>query len=198
MENVLNILIADDDPNVLEMVADGLFDQGFGIVKANNSTQALKKAAEHALDCLLLDYDLGPKQMNGIELGQSICQLQPNVIVIIMTGYHNIKFAVEAMRRHSFQYLIKPFRIEQILGLIERAQREIKLTNENLRLNEHIAELELEIDRLQSIVKELQVPELSNSLSAADKPNRVALSNERIMKSYERQKNLTLAALKKK
>jgi DNA-binding NtrC family response regulator len=198
MNNQSTILIVDDDPNILEMVADGLSDQGYNTVRASNSERALKLASEQNFLCLLLDYDLGQMQLNGIELGLNIQQTQPDVIIIIMTGYHNIKFAVDAMRRQAFQYLIKPFRIEQILGLIEQAQEKFALKAEIKRLEERVAELEQENERLLLSERENQNAEFQAASAASDKPGRALVNNERVMQSYERQKQPAITASKKR
>lgn len=191
------IIVVDDDPNIVEMISDGLIDQGFEVISAANASQALKKIGEKTLQCALLDVDLGPQQINGIELGQQIKTLHPEIVTIIMTGYHNIKLAVEAMRRHSFHYLIKPFRIEQIVSLYERAQRELKLINENQTLKERNHFLEQEIMQLTALIKDSLPAERSSSLNVHEKTIKPSVRSEKVMQSYERQKQSVTSPSKK-
>ena len=87
-EEKKTILLVDDDPNVLEMIYEGLLSENFDVISAANPDEALKKIQGRTLDFALLDLDLGWNYMTGIELGQKLREVDQNLVIIIMTGYH--------------------------------------------------------------------------------------------------------------
>ncbi len=191
------ILVVDDDPTVLEMVYEGLLQEKFEVIAALSPAEALRKIKNRAVDTALLDLDLGWQNMTGIELGKTLRNAFPDLLVIIMTGYHNLKFAVSAMREHAFQYLIKPFRIDQIVSLAEHAQRELSLVRENRELKERLQELETEIARLRDILDQIRPEEAGLTMGSKEK-NPKKINNSDAVNSYERQKKAALFTLPKK
>jgi len=196
MEKEKKILVVDDDATVLEMILEGLTDNNFDVIASNNPTDALDKIENEVLSYALIDLDLGWKYTNGIELGQQLNSKFEDIIVIIMTGYHNLKFAVEAMRKHSFHYLIKPFRIDQVVSLIERADRERILINENKNLKQAVGELEDENERLNNLIKEMETEEQGRVSTHRDKSRNRTINNSTALRSYQRQKNAEIPAEK--
>ena len=182
------ILLVDDDPNVLEMIHDGLAAVNFEVIAASNPDDALKMIEHRLLDFALLDLDLGWNYMTGIELGQELRKQNDALVVIIMTGYHNIKFAVEAMRSYSFHYMIKPFRIDQVVSLTERAQKEIMLKTENQKFRERISVLEEEVARLTNLLEQIRPEEAGIILGSKEKNMSKRIKNADALSSYARQK----------
>lgn len=187
-EQKKTILLVDDDPNVLEMIYDGLTAEKFDVIAASNPDDALKMVEHRYLDFALLDLDLGWNYMTGIELGQELRKKNETLVVVIMTGYHNIKFAVEAMRTYSFHYMIKPFRIDQVVSLTERAQKEIQLNTENEQFREKIIELEAEIERLTNLLEQIRPEEAGIVLGSKEKNISKRIKNADALSSYARQK----------
>ena len=198
MENEkLVILTVDDDPTVLEMVYEGLIQEKFEVIAALKPDEALDKVKNKHIDIALLDLDLGWKNITGIELGQELSKIYRDLFVIIMTGYHNLKFAVDAMRTYSFQYLIKPFRIDQIVSLSERAQTELQLRKENHSLKERIDILETELNKLSSIIDSIRPEEAGLTLGSKEKDFK-KFKDADALNSYKRQKKSSLFTLPKK
>jgi len=181
-----NILVVDDDPTIVDMIYDGLIAENFNVITASNPQEAKRNIAGKPLDFALLDLDLGWGNITGIELGRELVLQYPDLVVIIMTGYHNLKFAVQAMREQSFHYMIKPFRIDQIISLTERAQRELKLKRDNERLKNEISELKKELQRLNELISQIRPEEAGLSYGSRDKKH---ISNPDALNSYKRQKN---------
>ncbi len=180
------ILVVDDDPTVVDMIYDGLTAEKFNVITASNPQEAKRNVSGKPLDFALLDLDLGWGNITGIELGQELVNHYPDLVVIIMTGYHNLKFAVQAMREQSFNYMIKPFRIDQIISLTERAQRELTLKRENESLKKEIAELKKELQRLNDMISQIRPEEAGLTYGSRDKKR---ISNPDALNSYKRQKN---------
>ncbi len=182
------ILIVDDDPAILEMISEGLLEHQFKVITASAPDEALEKVKTASLGLALLDLDLGYQKMNGIELGLKLLERFPDLIIVIMTGYHNIKYAIQAMREFSFHYMIKPFRIDQIISLFERASYEQQLKTENQRLKEQIKLLQDEVFRLKKVLKEIRPEEANLTVAAREKELRQKLKNKQALNSYQRQK----------
>ncbi len=180
------ILVVDDDPLVLEMICEGLIDYGFEVLAAGNAKQALEFINMVSIHLALLDLDLGDNELDGVDLGNNLRATEHDPIVIIMTGYHNLSRAVEAMRQYAFHYMIKPFRIDQIISLFERAQREQALLRENRSLKTEIDELKKENEELRQILDEESIPDKENRLSTVKKVNTAHVSDQSALNSYKR------------
>ena len=183
------ILIVDDDPAIVEMISDGLRENRFTVITAAAPDEALSKIQGQQIAFALLDFDLGYNNKNGIELGIELSQLFPDLVVVIMTGYHNIKYAIDAMRAYQFHYMIKPFRIDQIISLFERAIRELELRKENVRLKEEITILKEENQKLHEIIRDIRPEEASLTVAAKEKELRKKFKNQQAISSYQKQKN---------
>jgi len=186
MDEKPTILVVDDDPMILEMLDDGLSQEEFRVITAANPNTALTLAEAEHPEYAVLDLDLGWHEVSGIELGQTLIGKYPEIMVIIMTGYQNLKYAVDAMRRFSFFYMIKPFRIDQVISLIERAEHEHKLLLENKLLKEKVAHLEDENARLQQLINEIHEP--GQDEKGEDRSRKV-YSREQVLRSYQQQKH---------
>lgn len=175
------ILVVDDDINLLEMISEGLAEHDYKVMVAAHPDEALRKIKDVDVRFALLDYDLCVPELNGIELAQKIRFQAPDVIIIIMTGYQNIKYAVEAMRSFKFDYMIKPFRIDQVISAFERSLREYELIEENKNLYRTILELE---EQLQSFKEDDGEKDKVKIVSKASKK---FVSNSKAVDVYKRQ-----------
>jgi len=112
------ILIVDDDKSIrysLKRMLEG----SFAILTARNGEEALERVRENSPDLMLMDIKM-PGQ-SGIEVLKEIKQIDPKILVIIMTAYGTTETAIEAMKQGAFDYIIKPFPIPQIKQLVEKA-----------------------------------------------------------------------------
>ncbi len=183
------ILVVDDDPAILEMISDGLIDNQFEVITAGSPEEVPAKIKNKAIAFALLDFDLGYQKKNGIQLGIELADQIDDLVVVIMTGYHNIKYALEAMRSYRFHYMIKPFRIDQIISLFERAVHELELRKENEALKAEIASLKKEIEELRAIIKDIRPQEASLSVAAKERELRQKIKSQKALNSYQRHKN---------
>jgi two-component system NtrC family response regulator len=127
------ILVVDDEINYLTVMEALLSEAGYEVITSPSGLDALKVAAATDLDLVLTDMKM-PK-MNGIELLEEMKRLYPDLPVIIMTAYGTVEKAVAAMKKGSFDYILKPFKNEEILATIKKAleYRHLILTNLMLR-----------------------------------------------------------------
>ena len=186
LKNEKKILVVDDDPTVLEMINDGLLKNGFDVITASNPGEANKKLNGESIPIALIDLDLGWPHKNGIEFGMELQDQAPETIIIIMTGYHNIEHVVAAAREHRFFYMIKPFRIDQIVSLIERARRELHLISENKKLLQEVTRLKEENERLKFLVEKYGAEEDSRKDQLTEKNVKQPISKADVAQSYAR------------
>lgn len=179
-----HILVVDDDSTVLETVCEGLLIHGFNVIPAKSPPDALSKIENKNIYFALLDLDLGWPDMNGIQLGHKLKSIYPNISILIMTGYHNVKTAVEATNEYSYEHMIKPFQVDQVLTVMERNKKINDLSEENHALKVKILELEREIEKIK--VKEQEKP--SDNPEYRSQPVEKNQLHKVALKSYERQK----------
>ncbi len=130
------ILVVDDEINYLTVMQALLGEAGYEVLTAPSAVEALKVAATSDLDLVLTDMKM-PK-MSGIELLDELNRLYPNLPVIIMTAYGTVEKAVTAMKKGAFDYILKPFKNEEILVTIAKALEHRHLILKNLYLNQEL------------------------------------------------------------
>ncbi|MFD1797697.1 sigma-54-dependent Fis family transcriptional regulator [Paracoccus aurantiacus] len=129
-----DILIVDDERDIRELIADILQDEGFSTRTAANSDEAMDalNGAEPAL--MILDIWLKDSRMDGIDILKQVKRNNPDVPVIIISGHGNIEIAVAAIRQGAYDFIEKPFNIDQLMVVINRAMETNRLRRENAQL----------------------------------------------------------------
>ncbi|MDO5704238.1 MAG: sigma-54 dependent transcriptional regulator [Paracoccus sp. (in: a-proteobacteria)] len=129
-----DILIVDDERDIRELIADILGDEGFTTRTAANSDEAIAElnAAEPAL--MVLDIWLKDSRMDGIDILKQVKRNNPEVPVVIISGHGNIEIAVAAIRQGAYDFIEKPFNIDQLMVVINRAMETSRLRRENTAL----------------------------------------------------------------
>ncbi len=126
------ILIVDDEETIRISIKEFLEEQGYEVHVAETCEQALEKINELLPDLILLDLRL--PSMGGIALLEKVKEKDPNALTIVMTGYGSVDSAVEAMRMGAYDYLEKPFKVEHLRLVIEKALSTQALRREVLEL----------------------------------------------------------------
>ena len=181
-----SILIVDDEKSILDVLISGLSDDGFKCFAAFNANEALDIVKREKIDFSLLDIRL--PDMSGIDLCSEIKNLDPRIINIIMTGFPSFKSAVDSIRGGAYDYLVKPFRIEQVLSIINNLDKTKIVNSLDLDRDNEITMLKNEILSLKDQIKNLNSPSgkvlSSNSQHGNNKGN-----IKKVEKSYARQIN---------
>lgn len=126
------ILVVDDEETIRFSIKEFLDGQGYEVIIAETCEQALEKIHEFLPDLIVLDLRL--PNMGGIELLEKVKAKDPNILMIVMTGYGSIDSAVEAMKVGAYDYLEKPFKTEHLKLVIEKALSTQALRREVLEL----------------------------------------------------------------
>jgi two-component system response regulator HydG len=114
-----NILIIDDEINICTLLSKFLGKHGFKVDTTMSGGTALKMMKEKTFDLVLCDYRL--KDTDGAQLLQDILQINPRTIVIIITGYTDVRVAVDMVKNGAYDYLSKPLYPDEILNLVHKA-----------------------------------------------------------------------------
>jgi two-component system nitrogen regulation response regulator NtrX len=115
-----DILIVDDERDIRELIADILQDEGFQTRTAANSDEAIAALNEGEPSLMILDIWLKDSRMDGIDILKQVKRNNPDVPVIIISGHGNIEIAVAAIKQGAYDFIEKPFNIDQLMVVLNR------------------------------------------------------------------------------
>ena len=122
------ILIIDDESFIRENVQRILNEDGYRVLEAATSTEALGLVASDEVDLALLDLNLGTE--NGLDLLGALKEANPDLLVIIITGYGSVETAVDALKLGAFDYMKKPFKADALRVIVKLALQTQELKRE--------------------------------------------------------------------
>ena len=128
-----SILIVDDDEVMQETLADVLTKKGYEIFSVGSGNGALSMVKKNVIDLILLDMRL--PDIDGLEVLKKIKEFDTEILVIMMTAYSDVQTAVSAMKSGAYDYINKPFELEELKLLIEKGLETKSLINEVRRLH---------------------------------------------------------------
>ena len=129
-----DILIVDDERDIRELISDILEDEGYSTRLAGNSDDALAAIRAEAPGLLILDIWLKDSRMDGIDVLKTVKRDYPDVPVVIISGHGNIEIAVAAIKQGAYDFIEKPFNIDQLMVVIRRGMETSRLRRENQAL----------------------------------------------------------------
>lgn len=132
------ILIVDDEKNYLVVLEALLGPEGYEIITTDNADNALRLIEESDLDLVITDMKM--PGMNGMNLLEDAKRINSDLPIIIMTAYGTIEMAVEAMKKHAYDYIEKPFKNEQLKLTVKKALNNYRLVKENRLLSEALSD----------------------------------------------------------
>jgi two-component system, NtrC family, response regulator HydG len=133
------LLIVDDELSVRDSLGKWFHEEGYDVGTAENANDALTRLAEGRWDAALVDIKM--HGTDGIELQRRLHEINPELIVIMMTGYASVETAVAALKNGAYDYVTKPLDPDEIAHLVKKALAHKKTEEENIRLRETVAEV---------------------------------------------------------
>ena len=132
------ILIIDDEQDIRDLLADIFIDEGYAVLKAAHSEQALSLIKTNKVDLIVLDIWLDNSDMDGMQILKHLKTRDhfKTIPVLMISGHGNVEIAVNAMKVGAFDFIEKPFKIDHILLTVQRALEQKSLRDENSRLKE--------------------------------------------------------------
>jgi DNA-binding NtrC family response regulator len=147
MTNPARILVIDDDASVRKVVTMALEDEGYVVDTAENGSEAIRKSNTSFYNIALIDIRL--PDMQGTNLLMAMKDTTPKMVKIIVTGYPGMQSAVEAANRGADGYIVKPFKMDDLLKAVKehlRKQEDAKKYGEE-KIREFIETRAAEIER---------------------------------------------------
>ena len=131
-----SLLIVDDETSILEFLSMLFESEGLAVATARSAAEAQRELAGKAFDLVLCDI-LMPDG-NGLELLKEIKSATPNTAVVMMTAYTSTKSAIEAMKLGAYDYVSKPFEVEELKLIAQKALERVELADENVYLRREL------------------------------------------------------------
>jgi len=132
----LDILIVDDEDDIRDLVAGILEDEGFETRQAHDADSALNEIARRRPSLVFLDIWMQASRLDGLQLLDVFQSQHPDMPVVMISGHGNVETAVSAIRRGAYDYIEKPFKVDRLLLITQRAMESAKLKNEVADLRE--------------------------------------------------------------
>jgi len=141
----VRVLIVEDEKLIRWSLRQKFESCGYRVVDVETGGGALESIAEDAFDLIMLDYKL--PDMTGLEVLRKVRETDRDVVVIMMTAFSSVESAVDAIKLGAYDYIAKPFEIDQVLHLVGKALETTKLRREVRELRRHL-DHEYGIDRI--------------------------------------------------
>src|SRR5579864_7885882 len=134
--NFLNLLIVDDERSIREACREVSQSLGFTTFTADSAEHAYRLLESQGIDAVLLDLRL--PGAGGLEALNQIKSRRPDAVIVVVTGYGTVQSAVQAIKNGAYDYVPKPFSLDELKLLLERVVSHLKLKTENRVLREKI------------------------------------------------------------
>ena len=135
----LDILIIDDEDDIRDLIAGILEDEGFEARQAHDADSGLNEIARRRPSLVFLDIWMQGSRLDGLQLLDVFQSQHPDMPVVMISGHGNVETAVSAIRRGAYDYIEKPFKIDRLLHITQRAMEATRLRTEVAELKERSA-----------------------------------------------------------
>lgn len=129
-----DILIVDDERDIRELISDILKDENYQTRLASNSDECMEAINAEPPALMILDIWLKDSRMDGIDILKAVKRDNPGIPVVIISGHGNIELAVAAIKQGAYDFIEKPFNIDQLMVVVGRAMETSRLRRENVEL----------------------------------------------------------------
>jgi DNA-binding NtrC family response regulator len=151
-DNDFKILVVDDNRELREILEEYLRGEGDNVEGANNGKEALEKYRDNYYDLIITDLNM--PELAGMELIKIVQQENEITEFVIITGYASMDSAVEAIKIGAFDYIVKPFRIEELKVVVKNVREKVRLKKLNTQLYDTLKSFYDEIERYRQKSKD--------------------------------------------
>jgi DNA-binding NtrC family response regulator len=130
------VLIVDDELIALRNLEHVLVKEGYTVQTTQSSTNALRILEERGFDLVLTDLKM--EKVDGMQILKKSKSLYPDAEVIMITGYATVESAIHAMKKGAYDYIAKPFKLDEVRLVVKEAVEKVRLKKENLLLREQL------------------------------------------------------------
>jgi len=180
----LKTLIVDDDKKLLSVLTSLLVEDDHDVTACNNGLDAIEKCRGEKFDLLISD--LMMPGASGLDVLRETRKIYPDILVILITGFASIESAVQAIREGAYDYITKPFKLEEIKIVVNNARERIHLVRENQRLLTELREAYNQLHMVKRIMGAEDNGELSEAgFSEARKNNEPFIAGSMLTHYYQ-------------
>jgi DNA-binding NtrC family response regulator len=137
-DTVKHLLLVEDEGPLRQAIAEQLTDRGYHVEQAGSGEQAIARLAEFAFDIIVTDLRL--PGVGGSVVLETAVERYPDIVAIVVTGFGTVKDAVEAIKRGAWDFVSKPFQIDELLHVLDSALEQRRLKSENAYLRAQLEE----------------------------------------------------------
>jgi two-component system response regulator AtoC len=141
------VLVAEDDDIVRDVIVKFLTDEGYSVLVANDGVEAIKMLRLEDIKLVLTD--LRMPGADGMEVLRSSMRVDPNIAVVIITAYGTLDTALEAMKEGAYDYVVKPFVMQQLLLVVRNAFKMAMLMEENNKMADQLKETHRKLEAIK-------------------------------------------------
>jgi len=131
------ILVVDDERVIREILSDFLSLEGYVVRTVEDGAEALRELQRRSYNLVISDLKM--PNMGGLELIEKITAMSLPVLTVIMTGFGTVETAIEAMKKGAYDYILKPFKVEEVVHIVQRGLDRQRLQHENIRLKDALS-----------------------------------------------------------
>ena len=160
------VLVVDDEKVIREILSDFLTMEGYVVRAVEDGAAALKELRLRPYDLVISDLKM--PNMGGLELLENMAEQNLDVLTVIMTGFGTVETAIEAMKKGAYDYILKPFKVEEVVHVVQRGLDRQRLQAENIRLREALSlyrvseaiAASLELDKILDVIMDSVMQEV--------------------------------------
>ena len=149
MTEQFRVLVVDDDDTLLQLLSETVETMGCDATSASSGLDALNIISERKFDIVVTDLKM--PGMDGLKLLEEVKKIDKDVVVIMVTGYATLETAVKAIEKGAYDYIAKPFRLDELMVVIKNACERLRLLKQKKALLEELKGAYNEIDRLKKV-----------------------------------------------
>lgn len=172
MDENSRVLVVDDEKYICDLIQEMLAEEGYQISAAYDADQAFMILENQSIDLVLTDLVMGKK--SGVDVLNTTLRVQPETVVVMMTGQPTIENAVTVLKSGAYDYLMKPFSLENLKATIRRGLEKKKLLRENIHLKEAVSLYRIseamgstvKLDNLLNLVLRMVIKELGADMAS--------------------------------
>ena len=135
-EEAPRVLVVDDEAVIREILSDFLTMEGYSVRAVESGELAVEELLARSYNLVISDLKM--PNFSGLDLLEKIAQHKIDVITVIMTGFGTVETAIEAMKKGAYDYILKPFKVEEVMHVVQRGLEKQRLLHENIQLKESI------------------------------------------------------------
>ena len=147
----IKILVVDDESFVQEVITEFLADKGYDVSAVSSGEEAVEIFKTESSDVVLVDYKM--EGMDGLTTIEKLTEISPSTVAVFMTGFPTLDSSIQALRLGAADYILKPFKLDEVALAVQKAEREWRLKGELRRLRDRVSQLEGSISEKKDNIK---------------------------------------------